>query len=102
MGELYLPVLSHFQNGNVWTASIGRLHFKVTPSEETLLAEIWEGPWSYALSAVEETCSFPLEEGGIEDLRVWLNGQAAQVNGRPERSLEENLARRAACQKQKG
>lgn len=102
MGELYLPVLSHFQNGNVWTASIGRLHFKVTPSQEALSAEIWEGPWSYTLSSVEETGAFPLEEDGIEALRAWLTERAARINTRPERSLEENLARRAACQEQKG
>ncbi len=94
MGELYLPVLSHFQNENVWTASIGRLHFKVTPGESGLTAEIWEGPWSYDLSAVEWQEVFPLEEGGIGALRTWLAARAEEVNARPGRSFEENLSRR--------
>ena len=27
--ELFLPVLSHFENGNFWTASGGALRYKV-------------------------------------------------------------------------
>jgi hypothetical protein len=95
LGELYLPVLSHFQNENVWTASLGRMHFIVTPGGESLTAELWEGPWSYDLSTVEETCGFPMDEAGMEALRVWLIERAAQINLRPERTLDENLARRA-------
>ena len=29
--ELFLPVLSHFENGNFWTASGGALRYKVVP-----------------------------------------------------------------------
>ena len=94
MGELYLPVLSHFQNGNTWLASLGRLRFKVTPGEETLTAETWEGPWSYEFSALEEERAFPLSEEGIEDLRAWLLTRAEDVSTRPERSMEEDLKRR--------
>ena len=99
MGELYLPVLSHFQNENVWTASIGRLHFKVVPGENRLTAEIWEGPWSYDLSAVEGREEFPLEDDGIGALRAWLAARAEEMNARPARSFEENLSRRGAQNK---
>lgn len=94
MEELYLPVLSHFQNKNIWLASVGRLRFKVTPGEDDLTAEVWEGPWCYDLSRVEESKSFPLEDEGIEALRAWLPEKAAEINARPTRSLAEELARR--------
>lgn len=99
MGELYLPVLSHFQNGNIWTASLNRMHFKVAPGEESLTAEFWEGPWSYDFSVVEGESTFPLDEAGIEALRLWLTQRADEVNARPQRSLEENLARRVTKDK---
>lgn len=94
MAELYLPVLSHFQNQNTWIASDKRLRFKVTPGEEGLSAEIWEGPWAYDLSRVEETCVFPMEDEGIDALRLWLLEKAAEVNKRPKRTLADELARR--------
>ena len=31
MDELFLPVLSHFENGNFWTASGGRMRYRVDP-----------------------------------------------------------------------
>ena len=46
MEELFLPVLSHFQNGNFWTASGGRMQCRVDPGEEALTAQVWEGPWN--------------------------------------------------------
>ncbi len=93
MAELFLPVLSHFQNKNVWLASDGRLRFQITPGEG-LAAEIWEGPWCYELSRVEETNTFPMDEEGIIALRAWLGQKAAEVNARPKRSMSENLERR--------
>ena len=32
--ELFLPVLSHFENGNFWTASGGRMRYRVDPVKE--------------------------------------------------------------------
>ena len=53
--ELFLPVLSHFENGNFWTASGGALRYKVVPDtgeSPRLTAEVWEGPWRYQDSTV--------------------------------------------------
>lgn len=94
MEELYLPVLSHFENGNTWIASIARLRFQLTPKEGTLSAEAWEGPWSYEFSTVEATADFPQTEEGLAALRLWLTRQADQINARPPRTLAENQARR--------
>ena len=88
--ELFLPVLSHFENGNFWTASGGALRYKVVPDtgeSPRLTAEVWEGPWRYQDSTVEETKEFPLSEEGLEELRGWLARW---------RTLEETLAARAA------
>lgn len=96
MGALFLPVLSHFQNKNTWISSHGRLRYKVVPDGEELKSEVWEGPWEHALSTVEGAGSFPMSEEGLEALEKWLAGWADDVNGRPKRTLEEDLARREA------
>lgn len=100
MAELFLPVLSHFQNKNPWTSGIGRLRCRVVPtvaggeSDSLLTAEVWEGPWAYEFSTVEETKTFPLSAGGLEALAGWLAAWGETVNARPQRSLEEDIARR--------
>ena len=92
--ELFLPVLSHFENGNFWTASGGALRYKVVPDtgeSPRLTAEVWEGPWRYQDSTVEETKEFPLSEEGLEELRgwpgrrLWPPGPPAGRSWRPQR-----------------
>ena len=91
--------LSHFENGNFWTASGGALRYKVVPDtgeSPRLTAEVWEGPWRYQDSTVEETKEFPLSEEGLEELRGWLARWRTEMNARPKKTLEETLAARAA------
>ncbi|WP_294547202.1 hypothetical protein [uncultured Pseudoflavonifractor sp.] len=106
MEGMFLPVLSHFQNENIWIASDGKLRYQVTPTTETgedgtekqvLIAETWEGPWSREFSVIEEVEEFPMTEDGIEDLRAWLILESLEINDRPDKSLEENMARREAA-----
>ena len=106
MAEFFMPVLSHFQNENPWSASAGRLHYLITPvvprDEEkvpvlegaTLTVEVWEGPWAYELSTVEENKTFPLTEEGIATIPAYLESWYQTVQARPQRTLEENIARR--------
>ena len=96
MDEIFMPVLSHFQNGNPWSASAGRLRFRILPDggSGALTAEVWEGPWAYEFSTVEDTKVYPLTEEGIAAIPVWLEQWRAQVESRPQRTLEENIARR--------
>ena len=102
MAELFLPVLSHFLNGNPWTASDGRLRYRVVPSlaqEEAdciLTAQVWEGPWAYEFSTVEETRTFPLSEEGLTALPLWLTEWADKVNARPARTMAEDDERRVS------
>lgn len=105
MAELFLPVLSHFQNKNPWTGSSGRLRFRILPtaaeggSGDLLAAEVWEGPWAYEFSTVEDAKSFPLSEEGLKELSGWLEDWGKTVNSRPKRSLEEDVARRIEPEK---
>lgn len=100
MAERFLPVLSHFQNANPWSASDGRLRCRILPTvaeneaESTLTVEVWEGPWAYEFSMVEEAKVFPLTEEGLAALPAYLGGWAETVNSRPPRTLEENIRRR--------
>lgn len=96
MEECFLPVLSHFKNGNFWTASMGRMRYRVVPEEENLTAEVWEGPWGYELSTVEEKRWFPLDGEGLEQLRAWALAWGEQINARPVRTLAETIAMRDA------
>ena len=97
MEECFLPVLSHFQNENFWTASAGRMRYRVVPKDDSLTAEVWEGPWSYAFSTVEETRTVPMSEEGLEAIRAWVTDWAAQIGARPARTLEETIAMRDAA-----
>ena len=96
MEELYLPVLSHFQNGNIWTGSDRRLRYRLVPGEEGISAEAWEGPWSYQFSQVEERAEFPLDEAGLASLRAWIVHWSGVVNGRPPKSMAETIRERDA------
>ena len=99
--ELFLPVLSHFENGNFWTASGGRMRYRVDPVKEedvwtSLKAQVWEGPWSLADSTVEETLAFPLTEEGLEELRAWALNWQERINARPARTMAETIQARDA------
>ena len=97
---LFLPVLSHFENGNFWTASGGRMRYRVDPAtgEEgqpaVLTAQVWEGPWRLQDSTVEETCTFPMTEEGLEQLRAWALAWQETIHARPPKSLEETIRAR--------
>ena len=96
MAQMFLPVLSHFQNKNPWSASAGRMRYRILPDVEagTLTVEVWEGPWSREFSNPELTETFPLSQEGLDALPEWLDVRQQDINARPERTLEENIARK--------
>ena len=81
---IFLPVLHHFENGNVFTGSSGRLRYKITPkvvmanakevdlSASSIKAEYWHGLLCYELSDIEGEKSFPMSPEGREALKDWL------------------------------
>lgn len=98
MEELFLPVLSHFSNGNAWLASWERLRYKIVPDTEgaTLCCEVWEGPWCYELSQTEDERVVPLSEEGLAALRPFLEQWHETVSARPVPTLAETVRRRDA------
>lgn len=102
MAQMFLPVLSHFQNENPWSASAGRMRYRILPvpapepetETGTLTAQVWEGPWAYEFSTVEETKTFPLNQEGLDALPQWLTQWADTINARPKRSMAEDDKRR--------
>lgn len=96
MAQLFLPVLSHFQNKNPWSASAGRMRYRILPDAEaqTLAVEVWEGPWSREFSSVELTETFPLSQEGLDALPAWLDQRQQEIDARPARTLEENITRK--------
>lgn len=102
MAQMFLPVLSHFQNENPWSASAGRMRYRILPvpapepetETGTLTAQVWEGPWAYEFSTVEETRTFPLNQEGLDALPQWLTQWADTINARPKRSMAEDDKRR--------
>lgn len=105
MADFFLPVLSHFKNGNPWSASAGRLRYRIIPTvegDETqgqevtgfLTGEVWEGPWAYEFSTVEESREFSLDQEGLEAILPWLETWRETVESRPRHTLEEDIARK--------
>lgn len=82
--SVYLPVLHHFENGNVFTGSCGELRYKITPNvvmanakeidagASSVRAEYWHGVLSYELSAIEGERTFPMSEEGRGGMQSWL------------------------------
>ena len=100
MPKMFLPVLSHFENGNPWSASEGRMRFLITPEEDsTFSVQVWEGPWALEFSTVEQLEHFPMTGEGLEQIPVWLEERRREIEARPKRTLEENIARRNAAER---
>ena len=87
--EFFMPVLSHFENGNAWTASDGKFQYRLKPSEDSVVAEGWEGPFAYEFSTVEETATFPLSEEGLASIKGWIDRWAQTMNARPDKTLAQ-------------
>lgn len=112
MAEYFMPVLSHFQNENPWSACVGRLQYWITPvipkdenkkpvfDGATLAVQVWEGPWERELSTMEETKTFPLTDEGIAAIPAYLETWRKTIQARPQRTLEENIARSMEPQKE--
>ena len=84
MEELFLPVLHSFENGNVFTGSLGLLRFKITPQitmktpkevdfeASSIRAEYWYGPFCYEKSQIEEEKTFAMSAEGRQAMQDWL------------------------------
>ena len=79
--EIFLPTLPHWEFGNFWSGSAGKLRFYITVSNgesgKELLAELWTQDVCRELAQVEEERRFPCTQAGLDELRAWLSSQAA-------------------------
>ena len=85
--EIWLPVLHHFENNNVYTGSFGRLRFKITPNvvmanpkevdsaASSIKAEYWYGPMSYECSEIQAEKTFPMSPEGHAEMKAWLESK---------------------------
>lgn len=82
-GEIFLPTLPHWQFGNSWSGSAGRLRFLITVSDgeggKELVTEVWTRDVCRELAQVEETRSFPCTQAGLDELRAWLARRSAEA-----------------------
>lgn len=96
-GRPFLPSLTFFGYKNIWSGSIGRARYFITPNvtedASALTVEIWEGPWEHRLSTIEDVAEFPLSQEGLEMIRDHITEWAGKINARPKRTFEEDLAR---------
>jgi len=86
MSAIWLPVFHHFENGNIFTGSLGPFRYKITPNvvmsasnpkevdhpASSIKAEYWHGPLSYEFSEIEGEKTFPMSPEGRADLLSWL------------------------------
>ncbi|MBQ2154134.1 MAG: hypothetical protein II437_03615 [Oscillospiraceae bacterium] len=85
---VYLPVFHHFENGNVFTGSLGEFRYKITPDvhmktqkevdydASSVKAEYWRGKLSYEFSNIEGEKTFALTPDACDEMRQWLNSAA--------------------------
>lgn len=81
--EIFLPTLPHWQFGNNWSGSAGRLRFFITVTDgegrKELAAELWTQDVCRELAQVEEEGSFPCTQEGLDELRAWLGERSAEL-----------------------
>ncbi len=82
---MYLPSLSHWENGNAFSGSLGRASWHARPEEgengaEELQAEIWTWPPCYEQAEMERTARFPLTREGLDAMGAWLEEELPQVD----------------------
>ena len=82
--EIWLPVLHHFENGNIFTGSCGEFRYRICPNvvmanpkevdmaASSIQAEYWHGPLRYELSDIESERTFPMSPEGREAMQRWL------------------------------
>lgn len=90
MAEVFLPVFHSFENGNVFTGSLGLFRYKITPQitmktpkevdfeNSSIKAEFWHGLLCYDKSEIEGASEFPMSRDGYDALRSWIEAAAGQ------------------------
>lgn len=85
--KLFLPTLPHWQFGNFWSGSQGKLRFYITVSDgedgKTMLAELWDNDVCRELAEIVERKVFPCTQEGLDEMTAYLEQQAEAFNRQP-------------------
>jgi len=91
--ELFMPTLSHFENGNGWSGSLGEMCYQIeAPAEGTVKVVLWYGPFCRAYAQEVAETAFPVSKEGREEMIAWLKAQAEEMTAHPAFSREERRA----------
>ena len=97
---LYFPTLSHFLNGNGWSATCGEMRYEVErPIDGKMTAVVWYGPYCRQYAEEIGQANFPVTEEGVAAVQEWLARYAKRMNEAPERTVEERETYRRAQKK---
>lgn len=76
MDNVYLPSLSHWEFGNFWSGSKGKLRYYITVSDgeqgKEMLVELWDQDVCRELAEITETKTFPVTQEGLDAMRAFL------------------------------
>lgn len=76
MDNVYLPSLSHWEFGNFWSGSKGKLRYYITVSDgeqgKEMLVELWDRDVCRELAEITETKVFPVTQEGLDAMRAFL------------------------------
>lgn len=90
MEELYMPTLSHFENGNGWTGSRGVMNYEIEePQEDGVRLVAWYGPFSRDYAQVVAEALFPMTQEGRSAWMDWIVETAKEMNEHPQMTPQE-------------
>lgn len=84
-GTIFLPTLPHWQFGNHWSGSKGKLRFYITTSDredgqgKQMLAEVWDQDVCRDLAHIVDSQVFLCTQAGLEKMAGWLADRAQRL-----------------------
>lgn len=70
----YIPSVSYFEAGNVFTGSYQALNYRISLTED-LLVQIWHTPLCYEKATIEAEFHYPVEKESIQKISQFLQSQ---------------------------
>ncbi|TQI69024.1 hypothetical protein [Clostridium sp. KNHs216] len=74
-----IPGIMYFQNNNEFTGGVDnrgtdlkQFRYRISPSQNTMTAEVWYGPFCHDKSEIIDTREFIMDNENLEDMINWL------------------------------
>lgn len=74
-----LPGLLYFQNGGVFKGSKGNIRFIIKPTDDRIIVQMWQGPYCYEKSEMEDESQFELNDNGRCAMVEWLTEKLLSI-----------------------